>query len=142
MLGLADQRVEARPAGLRGEAPEMSRERLAGRLLTISETLHELRHRQDRAGRRAAFDELFGEGTDREALHLRVLELTEVVLQPLEVLDGAAERVLREQRAEQLEQVPKLLALLAKVVERFGRRVVVDGRPGTKQLAVPFHRAL
>ena len=63
-------------------------------------------------------------------LHLGVLELTETVLQFLQIVDKCALRSGVVQRAENLQRIPQFLASLAQIVQVARRRVGGDGSAG------------
>ena len=92
--------------------------------LTITESIGEPTHRHDgfdRRGVRCVVGEhLRGELLDRMLLHLSVLELTQAVLQLLEVVDERALRRGIVQCREYLQRVTQFLAPLAKAVQLRG----------------------
>ncbi len=60
-------------------------------------------------------------------LHLEVVEIPQVVLQPLECLDKTLDLDVVEQAHEELQQVAQLLALDAQLVQGIAGRVRLDG---------------
>ncbi len=102
-------------------------DQVAARLLLAGdEVFHHQLARRDRVARRLTERRVFEQVTDEMELHLGVLELTEIVLQPLHVRDDRLDVLGRQRAAEHLRRVPQPLRPLARRVDVFRGRVVVD----------------
>ena len=104
------------------EPGEPDGELLPGLRLAARQLGGDFPHGQQRSRRGGPFGQhRFGQRADLAALDLAVLEVTEAVLQLLEVADDLAVRDRVVQRGEELQQVAQLLGALAQVVQGFGR---------------------
>jgi len=103
----------------------------------------QLAHRQYGRGRcRLSGDHRCGELAYGQTLYLGVLELTEHLLQALEILQCCAVCCRVVQWSEDLQEVAQLFAALAKIVQRLGRGVRPDGSAALRDPAMRLPQAL
>src|ERR1700722_9015446 len=116
LASAGDQVGEPAFAGRAGELPEPAGELVAGPLLGVAEPAGQLAHGEEGGGghrgrgQSPVGDHLVGELPYLLLLHLAILELTEAVLQALQVFQRTLVGLRVEERGEDRQQLAQVLA--------------------------------